>query len=77
MRAAMKPRVAPSVSQSVGSLGGKRKHLMCLFIDMIEKWVFKSIKHLDGVFHGFKGKFSNSGFRDEIFNGKDRFSGSK
>ena len=77
MRAAMRPRVAPSVSQSVGSLVGNSKPLVCLFINMIEDCFFKSIKYLEGVFHGFKGKFSSSGFRAEIFNGNDRFNGSK
>ena len=78
MRAAIRPRVAPSVSQSVGSLVvGKSKPLTCLFINMIEDCFFKSIKYLEGVFHGLKGKFSSIGSRDEMFNGNDRFSGSK
>ena len=77
MRAATRPRVAPSVSQSVGSLVGKSKPLMCLFIKMIQDCFFKSIKYLEGVFHGLRGKFSSTGFRDEIFNGNDRFNGSK
>ena len=77
MRAAIRPRVAPSVSQSVGSLEGKSKPLTCLFIKMIEDCFFKSIKYLEGVFHGLKGKFSSTGFRAEMFNGNDRFDGSK
>ena len=77
MRAAIRPRVAPSVSQSVGSLVGESRHLMCLFINMIEDCFFKSIKYLEGVFHGLRGKVSSSGLRDEMFNGNDRFNGSK
>ena len=77
MSAATRPRVAPSVSQSVGSLVGNSKPLVCLFINMIEDCFFKSIKYLEGVFHGLKGKFSSIGSRDEMFNGNDRFSGSK
>ena len=77
MRAAMNPSVAPSVSQSVGSLVGKSKPLVCLFIKMIEDCFFKSIKYLEGVFNGLRGNFSSTGLRDEMFNGNDRFSGSK
>ena len=37
----------------------------------------RSINYLEGGFQGLKGRFSSRGLREEMFSGKERFSGSK